>query len=71
MPVFLKSDGPFSMYDHSLRHIDLKNSANQLTFVDQASLAALHRYEQELVRLKELREKEKYQFIYNHELKKA
>lgn len=59
MPVFLKSDGPFSMYDHSLRHIPLNQDGSQPTVVDQASLQALRRYEQELVRLKELREKEK------------
>jgi len=30
-----------------------------MTVVDKASLAALHRYEEELVKLKELREKER------------
>jgi len=38
--------------------------------VDQANLAALHRYENELVRLKELREAEKAQFINNIEQQK-
>jgi len=59
MPVFLRSEGPFALYDHSLRHIDSGDSVVQPTVVDQATLAALHRYENELVRLKELREAEK------------
>ena len=71
MPVFLKSEGPFSMYDHSLRHIPLDQDGNQMTVVDQASLQALRRYEQELIRLKELREKEKAHFVHNIELGKA
>lgn len=59
MPVFLRSEGPFALYDHSLRHIDVTTSDVQPTVVDQATLAALHRYENELIRLKELREAEK------------
>ena len=59
MPVFLRSEGPFAMYDHSLRHIDYKTSDVSPTAVDKATLAALHRYENELVRLKDLREAEK------------
>lgn len=59
------------MYDHSLRHINLNEDGTTMTVVDQASLQALRRYEQELVRLKELREKEKVQFIHNHEHGKA
>lgn len=70
MPVFLKSEGPFAMYDHSLRHMKPTQSANRMTVVDQASVAALQRYEKELVQLKELREKEKAQFIHNIELSK-
>jgi len=58
MPVFLRSEGPFALYDHSLRHIDANATDVQPTVVDQATLA-LHRYENELVRLKELREAEK------------
>jgi hypothetical protein len=42
-----------------------------MTVVDQASLEALRRYENELIRLKELREAEKSQFIHNIELQKA
>lgn len=59
MPAFLKSDGPFAMYDHSLRHIGANQNPSNMTVVDKASLAALHRYEEELVKLKELREKER------------
>ena len=59
MPVFLRSEGTFALYDHSLRHIDANATDVQPTVVDQATLAALHRYENELVRLKELREAEK------------
>ena len=55
MPVFLRSEGPFALYDHSLRHIDVNTSDVQPTVVDQATLAALQRYENELIRLKELR----------------
>ena len=67
MPVFLRSEGPFAMYDHSLRQAAPDAQDPQMTVVDQAALAALHRYENELVRLKELREAEKAQFINNIE----
>lgn len=58
------------MYDHSLRHIGPDAPDVNPTVVDQAALAALHRYENELVRLKELREAEKAQFINNIEQQK-
>lgn len=58
------------MYDHSLRHIPVDQQDSQMTVVDQAALAALHRYENELVRLKELREAEKAQFVNNIEYQK-
>jgi hypothetical protein len=70
MPVFLRSEGPFAMYDHSLRQVGAETSDKEPTQVDQANLAALHRYENELVRLKELREAEKAQFINNIEQQK-
>lgn len=70
MPVFLRSEGPFAMYDHSLRHIDTSATDAQPTVVDQAAMAALHRYENELIRLKQLREAEKAQFINSIEQQK-
>lgn len=51
--------------------MQLHEDGTQMTVTDQASLQALRRYEQELVRLKDLREKEKSQFIHNIELNKA
>jgi hypothetical protein len=45
IPVFLKSDGPFSMYDHSLRYVGQNIPSLEPTITDKASLAALHRYE--------------------------
>jgi len=59
------------MYDHSLRHIDSSVSDKRPTVTDQAALAALHRYENELIHLKKLREAEKAQFINNIEHSKA
>jgi hypothetical protein len=59
MPAFLKSEGPFAIYDHSLRHVDENVSDAKPTVTDKTALAALHRYENELVRLKQLREAEK------------
>lgn len=59
MPAFLRSEGPYAMYDHSLRHVDPTVSETKPTVTDQAALAALHRYEKELVNLKNLREAEK------------
>ena len=47
------------MYDRSLRHIDAQTSDKSPTVVDRAAMQALHRYENELVRLKQLREAEK------------
>jgi len=34
-----------------------------MTVVDQASIKALQRYEEEILRLKELREREKAEFV--------
>jgi hypothetical protein len=44
VPVFLKSDGPFSFYDHSLRYGHTQDEKSE-TITDKAKLAALHRYE--------------------------
>jgi hypothetical protein len=52
MPVFLRSDGPFSYYDHSLRYGHTQDE-KQMTVTDKAALAALQRYEKDLMRLKQ------------------
>lgn len=70
MPVFLRSDGPFSYYDHSLRY-GHTNEERQMTVTDKAALAALQRYEKDLLRLKQQRESEKNQFYNNIELGRA
>ena len=66
MPTFLKSEGPFAFYDSSLRH---QKGNNQPTVTDQASLKALHRYEDDLLRLKSLVVAEKE--VYINEIKYA
>lgn len=58
MPAFLRSEGPFSMYDHSLRY-DGSTNAGEPSVTDKATVAALRRYENDLANLKNLREKEK------------
>jgi len=63
MPAFMKSDGPFTFYDHALRYA---NSSSE-TVTDKAALQALHRYEKDLLKLKERREAEKTQFFGNIE----
>lgn len=70
MPVFLKSDGPFAYYDHSLRYGHTQDE-KQMTVTDKAALAALQRYENDLLRLRDKREGEKNQFYNNIELGKA
>lgn len=65
MPAFLRSEGPFSMYDHSLRYDGSHNNAQEPTTSDKATLAALRRYENDLANLKSLRDKEKSQFYAN------
>ncbi len=68
IPSFLRSDGPFAIYDHSLRQAETEQVP---TVTDKVALAALHRYENELLRLKQLREAEKAQFINNIQQEKA
>jgi hypothetical protein len=51
MPAFLKSDGPFSMYDHSLKVDGGKAPSNLPTVTDKATSDALRRYEQEIISL--------------------
>lgn len=67
MPAFLRSDGPFSYYDHSLRYGHTQDE-KAMTVTDKAALAALQRYEKDLLRLKQQREAEKNQFYNNIEL---
>jgi hypothetical protein len=67
MPVFLKSEGPFSFYDHSLRYGHTKEE-EQMTVTDKAALAALHRYEKDLLKLQQQRQNEKQTFFGNIEL---
>lgn len=52
MPTFLKSEGPFANYEHSLRHLDASVPENAPTVTDHTALLALRRYENELIRLK-------------------
>lgn len=63
MPAFMRSEGPFALYDHSLRTMKPDFPESEPTVTDQAALKALQRYEGELQRLKQLREAEKAIFI--------
>jgi len=45
MPAFMRSEGPYAIYDHSLRHVNAAVSDLSPTVTDKAALAALHRYE--------------------------
>jgi len=65
MPAFLRSEGPFSMYDHSLRYDKAAQNSNGPTITDKATLAAIGRYENDIVKLKQLREEQKTQFYAN------
>lgn len=65
LPTFLRSDGPFSIYDHSLRYDGAAKKANEPSVTDKATIAALKRYENDLLNLKQLREKEQTQFYAN------
>ena len=56
--TFFKSEGPFNNYDHSLKIGQVADEA-ALTVTDKAALAALRRYEQDLLRLQHARETEK------------
>jgi hypothetical protein len=59
MPAFMKSDGPFNFYDHALRYANSNSETPSETVTDKAALQALHRYEKDLLKLKERREAEK------------
>ncbi len=52
VPVFLKSQGPFAIYDHSLKATSQVQSPDKFTVTDRAALEALKRYEGELKALK-------------------
>jgi len=70
MPAFLRSDGPFSYYDHSLRYGHTQDD-KAMTVTDKAALAALQRYEKDLMKLKQQRESEKDTFYGNLNLGRA
>ena len=63
VPVFLKSNGPFAIYDHSLKYGSTlkpkETTQNYRTVTDYASEAALRRHEQDLLQIKKLREEQK------------
>ena len=61
----MKSDGPFTFYDHALRYANSSSETPNETVTDKAALQALHRYEKDLLKLKERREAEKTQFFDN------
>jgi len=44
MPAFLRSEGPFSVYDHSLRYVHREPE----TCTDKATMAAVKRYENDI-----------------------
>jgi hypothetical protein len=60
MPVFMRSEGPYSIYDHSLKQ---GGPPDQPTHTDQVADLALRRYEHELQKLKDVREHEKKTFF--------
>ena len=63
VPTFLKAEGPFIIYNHSLRNGQSKISAKPLlTSPEYAAQNALKRHEEELLNLKILRENQKRQF---------
>jgi hypothetical protein len=51
LPTFLKSEGPFAMYDHSLRYNGAALKPNEPSITDKATVAAIHRYENDLFEL--------------------
>lgn len=62
VPVFLKSQGPFAIYDHSLKWARQSQPSEKPTATDRAALEAVKRYEEELKALKQQREQEKQHF---------
>lgn len=66
VPVFLRSEGPFSIYDHSLRYLKQQpEKTHNQTVTDQTTMQALKRHEAELQALKDKRESEKNNFYNN------
>jgi len=67
VPVFLKSQGPFAIYDHSLRYHGVPSETNSghKTVTDKTTLKALQRHEQEIEALRQKREGEKDVFYQN------
>lgn len=62
VPVFLKSEGPFAIYDHSLRYHKGHQESPGKTVTDMATSAALNRHEMDLQKLKEHRLNEQTTF---------
>lgn len=66
VPAFLRSEGPFSIYDHSLRYLKQQpEKTHNQTVTDQTTMQALKRHEQDLQNLKNKREGEKDTFYNN------
>lgn len=67
VPVFLRSQGPFAIYDHSLRYQGVPSETNsgQKTVTDQTTMKALQRHEREIEALRLKREGEKDVFYQN------
>jgi len=67
VPVFLRSQGPFAIYDHSLRYHGVPSESNKgnKTVTDHTTLQALQRHEHEIESLRLKREGEKDVFYKN------
>ncbi len=65
VPAFLRSEGPFAIYDHSLRYVKATpEKPAPATVTDKTTLQALKRHEQDLAALKAKRESEKATFYH-------
>lgn len=60
MPAFMRAEGPFHIYEHSLRYN--KNPSSEQTCSDMVTSQALKRYENQISDLQKLREKERDSF---------
>ena len=67
MPVFLRSEGPFNVYDNGLKTV----GGGDFTASDLVTIAHLDRHENEIARLQQLRESERKQFYAGLELMTA
>lgn len=50
MPAFLRSEGPFSIYDHSLRY-DKNLAPQDNTLTDKVTIEAIKRFENDISNL--------------------